>query len=203
MLKAPFFLPMLAAVIWNTSPSQTPEGSPPANIDVIRNVAGGMVREFAGELSGKRAYLVVVPADAAWYIEAGVREALKEGSVQLDSRDMAEVILEVGLRGSSITYSRLRRGSLLGESIVDRTVSVSLTARASRSSNGEVILSRDLGSTFEDTMAASDIQRVENSSLPLTRGELEGGSFPGSIVEPAVIVGALGVALYLLFHVRS
>lgn len=203
MLKALFFLPVAAMIFLSTSSSQGQEGSPSANLDIIRNVAGSIGRELAGEMTGKRPYLVVLPAETAWYIEAGLREALKEAAVQLDSREMADVILEVGLRGSSVTYVNLRKRSFFGERIVDRIVKVSLTARGSRPSTGEVILSRDLESSFEDTISVSDIQRLENASLPITRGQLQDVSFPGGIVEPAVVIGALGVAIYLLFHVRS
>lgn len=190
-------------ISWSTAPGQVQQEVPSPNLDVLRDVAGRIGREIAGGLSGKHVFLIVLPADAAWYVEGGLRRALNEAGVQLDSRDSAEVILEFGLRGSHITYSNLRRRSFFGERIVDRAVKVSLSARASRPSTNEVIFSRDTDSSFEDTIAASDIQRVESASLPITKGELESGGFPGSIVEPAVVVGALGVAIYLLFHVRS
>jgi len=57
--------------------------------------------------------------------------------------------------------------------------------------------------SFTDTVAVSDVGDIEQASIPVTRGVLPAEDFFSGIAEPLVVVGAIAVAIFLLFTVRS
>jgi hypothetical protein len=68
---------------------------------------------------------------------------------------------------------------------------------------GTVGMSAERMAVFSDTIALSQVERIEHASLPVTRGRVPPEDFFSGIAEPLIIVGAVAVAIFLLFTVRS
>ena len=49
----------------------------------------------------------------------------------------------------------------------------------------------------------TEIRELENPNLPVTQGTLPTGGFFSSFAEPLIVLGAVAVAMLLLFSVRS
>jgi hypothetical protein len=49
----------------------------------------------------------------------------------------------------------------------------------------------------------SDVESLENSGIPATHGVIPKEGLFSTFLEPLVAIGAMAVAVYLLFHVRS
>jgi hypothetical protein len=111
--------------------------------------------------------------------------------------------MDLGLLGAHVGYANVRRTGFLGSKVVDRTVSVELSAMIADKQGGGVLLSRTFSRTMDDMVELSDIERLENPGIPATHGVLPGEGFFSMILEPVVAIGAVAIAVYLLFHVRS
>jgi hypothetical protein len=66
-----------------------------------------------------------------------------------------------------------------------------------------VVMSGERKALFSDTIGLSQIEGVEHAALPVTRGTIPQEDFFSGIAEPLIIVGAVAVAIFLLFTVRS
>jgi hypothetical protein len=62
---------------------------------------------------------------------------------------------------------------------------------------------RDYRESSTDTIGLSDIGQVENPAYPFTRASVPAEGFFDTLAEPLIVLGAIGVAVYLLFSVRS
>jgi hypothetical protein len=56
---------------------------------------------------------------------------------------------------------------------------------------------------YADTILLSQVESIEQPAIPSTRGTVPPEDFFSGLVEPLVIVGAVAVAIFLLFTVRS
>ena len=69
--------------------------------------------------------------------------------------------------------------------------------------SGVITLNREFREELHDTIRVSAIPSLEDPGVPLTQGALPPEGFFSSLVEPLVMLGAVAVAVYLLFTVRS
>jgi hypothetical protein len=68
---------------------------------------------------------------------------------------------------------------------------------------GTILLNDNFARSAADIVDVSDIDKLENAGVPATHGVLPSEGFFSTILEPLVAMGAIAVAVYLLFHVRS
>ena len=54
-----------------------------------------------------------------------------------------------------------------------------------------------------DTIAAGDAAALETEGIPSTRARIPEGGWLDDFLEPLILAGAVGVAVVLLFTVRS
>jgi hypothetical protein len=101
-----------------------------------------------------------------------------------------------------IEYITLSSLPLFGSQLVHRSVTLSCTFIASNS-EGRVSAASTVVHSMVDTIAQSQIFLVENSPIEMTHGILLGKNLYERLVEPAVILGAVGVSIYLFFTIRS
>ncbi len=174
------------------------------NLDVLRLLAHRITQRVAdsvnvsGSISCK-----VQPSESAWHIESGIVSGFSENDWRHTIVDSADYVGVFGIRHGSVEYENPRRLGLIGERIVDRSISLTLTVQLQERKSGTNLILADYTEMVRDTIALSDIERVENSAIPMTRGELQSPGLFSSLVEPIVLLGAIGVAVFLLFHVRS
>jgi hypothetical protein len=57
--------------------------------------------------------------------------------------------------------------------------------------------------TWSDTVDASDLDRIEQPGLPVTRADVPPSGFFDTLAEPLIAISAVAVAVYLLFTIRS
>jgi len=56
---------------------------------------------------------------------------------------------------------------------------------------------------MRDTIQVSQVPLLEDPNVPVTQGTLPAEGFFSSLAEPLIMIGAVAVAVYLLFTVRS
>ena len=177
---------------------------PSTNLELIQRLSGEVGDTLAmlvGE--GDSVRVRMYPAESSWYVEGSVLQAVsKRGRVPTAS-PFAPYDIELGLENVQVTYSDVRRTGFLGSKILDRTITVQFTVKVVDMRSGIIKLSKTILRRVDDVVEASEIENLENVGIPATRGALPKEGFFSSLLEPFVTMGAIAVAVYLLFHVRS
>jgi len=215
-MKLPGMAIAAATVLLLLSPcarAQGEDGSPVAapNLELLQ----GLLQSAAGEIAsrshvaaGDTVELRALEGADGWVVENSILRALKalECTVMVNrtaSPAHSGVRVEIGPSTMGVRYDQMFRDGFFGAKKVRRRVSVSMTYQTVRARNGEILAADILERASTDTVAVDDVARLEDPTMKSTRGELPSDQFLDKVVEPFIIIGATGVAVYLLFHVRS
>ncbi|MEK9137672.1 MAG: hypothetical protein AAB393_11165, partial [Bacteroidota bacterium] len=179
--------------------------APPASNLVLIQRLCKEVTDTAAEFvtSGDSVRVTVFPRESAWYVEGTLLEAISERRRWPTQSLTAPFEMELGVLRVEITYANIRRRSLFSAKVLDRTVSTEVAAKVVDRRSGSILMSSTIMKTLSDVVEVSEIEKLESQSIPMTRGALPKEGFFSSILEPLVAIGAVAVAIYLLFHVRS
>lgn len=176
----------------------------PTNLELIQKLSGQVgdtLASLAGQ--GDSVRLAIYPAESAWYVEGSVLQAIrKSGRIPTESPSSPYGI-ELGLEKVEVNYADIRRRGMFGPKVLDRSILVEYAAKVVNRKAGTILLTRNISRSFDDVVEASEIAELENPSVPATQGKLPTEGFFSSLVEPFVTMGAIAVAVYLLFQVRS
>jgi hypothetical protein len=100
---------------------------------------------------------------------------------------------------ASVTYDEPFKDGFFGSFYIQRNFVLSGSIVYTDSK----ILHKSFNYTYADTVDYSKLSTYENQAYPFTTGVKPAEPFFSSIYEPAIVVGAAGVAVYLFFTVRS
>ena len=70
-----------------------------------------------------------------------------------------------------------------------------------RKNSGKIIFSRQISKTYEDIV--SNIEAIENETLPFTKGKRSGSSIAKKLIEPVLITASAVTVVYLFYSLRS
>ena len=140
----------------------------------------------------------VAPKETAWPLEQEFVAGLKAGPSKGEGVSIAAC--ELGLLDARVQYDNIRRDGFLGRKIVDRIVRIAVRVKIEERGGTRF---REFQKEARDTVSVSDVDRLETAGLPMTRGSLPPEGFFDDLIEPAIFLGSIGVAVYLLFAVRS
>ncbi len=105
-------------------------------------------------------------------------------------------LLRYRIEEAAVRYERAARGAL------QRSVVLSLTY-ALTATDGRVVREQPCRLSSTDVIRRSDVERVESPGYPETQAPLPRGGFVRRYLEPAVLLGAVAVGVYLFFSLRS
>lgn len=179
------------------------------NLEILQRLAGSIGAEIAASAR-------LAPADSvdlraplgrdAWIAQTGVAAALRTAgfavfTVASDSAGTRPRAIDLHSAVFAVQYDDPQGGGLFGGRRVRRTINAAVSYEAR--SRSEIVAAGTLARSAADTIDAGAAAALEDPSLPVTHGELPPERFLDRIAEPFIIIGATGVAVYLLFHVRS
>ncbi len=189
---------------------QTDQNAPVTNLQVMQSLVGeitGEILERSGiggrDTIGLSMYLSADSWITEHAIESRLRAAGNSVVVQPASRPQAPYQLTVDAAELHVRYDDAFRRGIFGTRMVRRTVSVGLSARCVRASTGEVMFGGPVDRMRADTVSIDDISTLELAGAAATHGEVPEGGLLDRFIEPFVIIGTTGVAVYLFFHLRS
>jgi len=148
-------------------------------------------------------HLIVDPADIRWFLQDAVMQSFRTRGWRTAIPDSARFTGSVGLVRMLVTYANVRRIGLLGTKVLDRKIQITAMTRLEDNRRDLVLWSGERSTEFSDTIELSDIESLEHPSIPATHGSIPAEGFFFGWVEPLVIIGAIAVALFLLFTVQS
>jgi hypothetical protein len=84
-----------------------------------------------------------------------------------------------------------------------RTVDIAFQFAATRSVDGKILWAGTEKRSFSDSVYVDEISKLQESSKHIASGPLPDRSALERFIEPLIIVGAAGIAVYLFFTIRS
>ncbi len=143
------------------------------------------------------------PMETAWYVQGIVLQSVSEkGRIPTQSLS-ASYEMELAILTVQVAYANVHRNGLFGARVFDRTVSVEFFVKIVQANSGAILLNENIARSVSDIVDASEVERLENPAIAATHGVLPKEGFFSTILEPLAALGAIAVAVYLLFHVRS
>ena len=184
--------------------AQEESTKPATNLELIQTLSrqvADTIRTYVKP--GDSVSVAVRPMETAWYVSGVIVQAMIDGGRITTQSPLARYEVDVGLFTAQVTYTNTRRKSLFGSRILDRTVRVEFNAKVVDKASGAILLNDKFTTSAADIVEVSDVDKLENAGIPATHGVLPSEGFFSTILEPLVAMGAVAVAVYLLFHVRS
>ncbi len=182
------------------------DGPVATNLDVMRSLAeriGQRVGKLISSNDPETVAVRVLPEETAWYVERSLLAGLSTHSVQSTTPGHANLYAEFGLSSLRVVYSNIRRDGILGPKVIDRKVTVLVSAKVLNQQSGSILVLKDFHEEEIDTIEFSELENVENPNLEVTQGVIPGEGFFSNIAEPLVVLSAIAIAVFLLFNVRS
>ena len=186
--------------------AQPGDAPAPTNLRIYQSLAASLGDSLAASIppaDSPRVNIRIAPADVAWFLQGDIERAFRERHCAIRTGDSARYGAEFGAVDMRVRYANLRRSGLFGPHVVDRIVVLTLRSRLSDRATGVVVAGGEHTAAYTDTVAVSDVGDLEQASIPVTKGVLPGEDFFSGLTEPLVVVGAVAVAIFLLFTVRS
>lgn len=176
------------------------------NLDIMRMLSeriSGRVAQTLGRHDSTRILVQVLPREISWLVEGGILRGISAQGLKPIATGNASFDVEFGLSNLSVEYSNIRRDGFFGSKMVDRQITVLTNVKLVDRTSGLILLSNPMEEKYSDSVPVSVLSEIENENLPLTRGKVPGEGFFSSVAEPFIALGAVAVAVLLLFHVRS
>ncbi len=180
------------------------ESESPANLQVFQRLAFEIGSDLGLRLARGAASVggvTVFPRDIGVFLEQELARGLGIPVVPTPERDSAGLRLEFGITQARVLLEDIRREGFLGPRIADRVIV--LAGRAKASGEGIAGAYYDVTCSLRDTVLLSAVGSLETPELSFTKAAMPRLGFFDSLLEPVVVLGAVGVAVYLLFAIRS
>ncbi len=203
VLRDLWILTASLTVIVSPLPGQT-ESGPPATLQIFRRLAFEIGSDLAVRLDrrpGPVTGVAVLPREVGLPLEEDLVRGFGVPEAPSARRDSAGLHLELVITEARAFLENSRREGFFGPRLADRVVV--LTGRAKTWVEGIPPQYVDLTRAFRDTVRLSAVESLENPSLGFTRITIPSQGFFDNLLEPIVVLGAVGVAVYLLFAVRT
>jgi hypothetical protein len=176
------------------------------NLRAYQSLAASLGDSLANLLPATDSVRVTVriaPPDVAWFLQDAVERPFRGRNCVISANDSARYGVEFGVLEMHVHYSNLRREGIFGSRVLDRMIVLKARLRLVDRVAGTVGTSGERMAVFSDTIGLSQVERIEHAAVPVTRGTIPPEDFFSGIIEPLIMVGAVAVAIFLLFTVRS
>lgn len=138
-----------------------------------------------------------------WFVFDAFGAAVEKRGCRLVTGTENRILIDIVVTQAGVEYLRPRRTWLFGTEQVDRLVDLAVRVRVDELGAEEGIHMSSHRGRRTDVVNVSDIPSLETPGVTATRGVAPQGGLLTDLVEPLVIVGAVAVAVVLLFTVRS
>jgi hypothetical protein len=164
---------------------------------------GGSTAGSAGGIGLAAGDTIAVTTDSSegsWLVRSAISETLLGRGVVVTGAGTGTVV-RLSVAELRVSYADAGDAGLFSSRSIKRSVSAAF--RADITKDDRILASRRYERSADDVVAEDDIPSLENDGLPFTQGTVPHGSSVDRIIEPLVIIGAVGTAIFLFFHIRS
>ncbi len=115
------------------------------------------------------------------------------------NKDQEILNIDYTIDNAKVKYGDVFRSGFLGSFKVPRIINFS----GSYVINSNPSIGKEFNYSYSDTVNYGNIHDLENTSYPVTRGNIPPEPFLGSLLEPVVAIGTAAVVIFLFFAIRS
>ncbi len=183
------------------------EGIPRSNEEIMI----GLSREAADELitdwkipDTTSIALIMENGEVNRFFSPPLLECFRQRFAALYARSGAASVDILGsVAGVGVTYGEPFSDGFFSARKSQRTVDVALRFSATRNADGKILWAGTEKRSFSDTVYVNEISKLQESSKHIATGPLPESSALERFIEPLIIAGAAGIAVYLFFTIRS
>jgi hypothetical protein len=187
--------------------AQDSVGPTPTNLQMFQSLAariGELAVTSIPVTEARSVAVVVTPHESAWTIEQELNEAFRgRGFKVLGAPSDSALEAEFGLADTRVTYANARTDGFLGQRVIDRTVRLTLRGKIVDRRTGALLAMKEWTEEGADVIGISRLESLETPGLLMTKGVAPPEGFFSGLLEPLVLLGAIAVAVVLLFSIRS
>lgn len=111
--------------------------------------------------------------------------------------------VSVSIAQVSVAYGQPFSDGFFSARRSERRIDVGVRMSAMRYEDGRILWATSKGASFVDTVYVDDIPDLQVTGERIAKGVIPQRSAIEKLIEPFIIVGATGVAVYLFFTIRS
>ncbi len=139
-----------------------------------------------------------------WIAQGAFTDTMRRRGYHVFDRPSVPIdLLRIQVLRLTVRYDDLQKEGLFGAKSVERTIDAEIEYALVRRGSGEVIDSGKRSRSISDRVAVDAVGSLETPAIHRTQATVPPDTFLDRAVEPFLILGAAGVAVYLLFHIRS
>lgn len=183
--------------------------TPPTNLDLygrnVEEIVDTLLQEIPADVDMHLA-VRISGAEYSWIVEQAFLRTLQERDFTVrtaSDESVNSIFFEFMVIELSVKYRKVDRAEAFGNRTIERSVTTALAGKMYQRSTGELHYAGTIRKTTDDFIAKNDIERVEHAQISVTQGSRPPGGFMKKILEPAVVITATAIAIYLFFSVRS
>lgn len=173
------------------------------NLDVFKVLVDSSITEALVNISDspKDIYLDLKFGSSYAILEDQIFKSIKahKKNISLISNPSENIGLSYSIENAVVNYGEIFRDGFLGDHFVERKVFISGSYRF----QDKEVKIKDFYFDNIDTVKFDEIQILENSSYPFTKGEIPSEPFLSNLFEPLVAITTAAVVIALFFTVRS
>lgn len=174
-----------------------------SNLDVFKSLIDSSIIEiFLNETdSQKDIYLDLKLGSSYSIFENQIFKSVQaqKKNISSTSNPSENIGLSYSIENAIVNYGEVFRDGFLGDHFTERKIFVSGSYRFQ---DNEMKI-KDFYLENIDTVKFDEIQTLENSSYPFTKGEIPSEPFLSNLFEPLVAITTAAVVIALFFTVRS
>jgi hypothetical protein len=177
------------------------DGEPPTNLAVFQRLSFEIGSDLKIRTGGMKPEAVTLfPREIGLLLEKELMRGLGGSGTTATEGDSALLRVEFAVTDARVVLEGARRDGFFGARVVERVV---VLAGRAKSTGGGKLEYYDVARSLRDTVLMSGVERLSSQAIPFTRMTIPSQGFFDDILEPLVVLGSVGVAVYLLFAVRS
>jgi len=138
------------------------------------------------------------------FFAQALTESFRQQFTSLFTRKSTSGIeVSVAVGGISVVYGESFSDGFLSARKSERRIDLAVHMTATRNDDGKILWAKSKGASFVDTVYVDEIPELQLSSEHIAKGIMPHRPLMEKLIEPFIIVGAAGVAVYLFFTIRS
>lgn len=176
-----------------------------SNREVFYRLSDSLISAASNDVNSNSSLIVSMPRDTfSSYFQPIFLQSFAARNIPIVQRsDSSHMSLDLSVREATVVYSEVFSESFFGSRKTRRSVTLSATGTLVSAAEGKVLWSKQYVVSFSDTVNFAETENLGSSSPPLTAYVPPELSLFDSILEPAIVTIASGVAIYLFFTIRS
>ena len=187
------------------------------NLEVLEGLLGRLSEQIAERSmikAGEPVAVGVKTSENSWIAEQSLTSVLKSVGARVfavpihqagitDTQLTAHMLISAEVTVMRVRYDGMYREGMFGPKKVTRTATTSISYQTVNSATNEVQSSETLTASAVDTILVDAVPALEQSGIAGTHAIVPDDGFLDRFFEPIVIMGTIGIAVYLFFHIRS